>query len=120
MLGNITATQNGTLNKEVFLLDTKTYTWISNFQTKQSVSSSSLSSSTFSSSSGTSPINSSIAPDSPSTNSLTGIIVAVSVVGFLIVIISGTVLVLKYRKYRKNNQDVIEIPGSSDVRFSHH
>ena len=118
MLGNIT-TQNGILNKEVFLLDTKTYTWITNFQTKQSVSASSLSS-TFPSSSGTSPINSSIAPDSPSTNSLTGIIVAVSVVGFLIVIISGTVLVLKYRKYRKNNQDVIEIPGSSDVRFSHH
>jgi len=118
LLGNKT-TQNKTLNKEVFLLDTKTYTWITNFQTKQSISSS-ASSSTFSSSSGTSPINSSIAPDSPSTNSLTGIIVAVSVVGFLIVIISGTVLVLKYRKYRKNNQDVIEIPGSSDVIFSQH
>ena len=64
----------GMLNKQLFLLDTKTYTWITNFQTKQSVSASSLSS-TFPSSSGTSPINSSIAPDSPSTNSLTGIIV---------------------------------------------
>ncbi len=111
MLGNIT-TQNGTLNKEVFLLDTKTYTWITNFQTKQSVSSS-----IFSSSSGTSPINSSIAPDSQSSNSSTGIIIAVSVVGSLIVIISGTALVLKYRR---NNKHIVEIPGSSDVISSRH
>ena len=107
---------SGMLNKQLFLLDIKTYTWITNFQTKQSVSSS-VSSSIFSSSSGTSPINSSIAPDSQSSNSSTGIIIAVSVVGSLIVIISGTALVLKYRR---KNKHIVEIPGSSDVISSRH
>ena len=33
--GNIT-TQNGILNEKVFLLDTKTYTWVTNFQASSS------------------------------------------------------------------------------------
>ena len=104
LLGNIT-TQSGIINKEVFLLDTKTYIWITNFQTKQSVSSSSSPSPSLSNS------------YSQSSNSSTGIIIAVSVVGSLIVIISGTALVLKYRR---NNKHIVEIPGSSDVISSRH
>ena len=104
MLGNKT-TQNKTLNKEVFLLDTKTYTWITNFQTNQSVSSPSSPSPSLSNS------------YSQSSNSSTGIIIAVSVVGSLIVIISGTALVLKYRR---KNKHIVEIPGSSDVISSRH
>ncbi len=107
MLGNIT-TQSGILNKKVYLLDTKTYTWITNFQTKQSVSSPSSPSPSLSNS------------YSQSSNSSTGIIIAVSVVGSLIVIISGTALVFFILKYRRNNQHTIEIPSSSDVRFSRH
>ena len=99
LLGNIT-TQSGIISKEVckevFLLDTKTYTWITNFQTNQSVSSPSSPSPSLSNS------------YSQSSNSSTGIIIAVSVVGSLIVIISGTALVFFILKHRRDNQHVMK------------
>ena len=96
MLGNIT-TQGGILNKNVFLLDTKTYTWITNFQAKQPASSPS--------NSGTQPVNSNIVSYPQSSNSSTGIIIAVSIVGSLVIVVSGILIIFFIIKYKRNNQN---------------
>src|SRR5437016_2419117 len=103
----------GTLNKEVFLLDTKTYTWITSFQANSSTSSSSSST----------PISSTPTSSTPPT----GVIIGASIGGSLVIIVSGIAIaffILKHRKHtaitdynkmRTNSgQDIIEIPSSTD------
>ena len=120
----------GGFNKDVFLLDMKTYTWVTNFQAKPTASSAP-------------PISSGDAPQV--SNSLTVIVITASVVGSLVAIISGIAIVFFILKHKNNNsnnrnrqsyqndqnrqsylqdyqndQEIIEIPSSSDMRFSPH
>ena len=86
MLGNSTTQPGGILNKNVFLFDTKTYTWTTNFQVNPSASTSVSSEST------------------STTSSSQPIIIAVSIVGSLVVLISVIAIVFFTLRYRKNNQ----------------
>ena len=106
---------SGSLNKDVFLLDTKTYTWITSFQPNSSTSSTPP----------ISPINNNTVSISQSSKPPIGVIIGASIGGLLVVVISGIAIaffILKHRKHAvsadynevgaDSNQDIIEIPGS--------
>ena len=106
LLGNIT-TQSGNLNNNVFLFDTKAYTWMTKFQANPSGATSTDVNTTSTS------------------QSLTGMIIAVCVMGSLIVIISGIAITFCIFKRKisivtVDKSTTIKIPSSTDhneIRF---
>src|SRR4051812_42242405 len=100
ILGNLSTQTGGIINKDLYLLDTKNYTWITSFQVNPTLTTS------------ISPTNTS------ESQPLTGVIIAISVLSSVVAIIAGIAVTFFILKYRKNNQyknpGVIETPGSKD------
>ena len=92
----------GMLNKQLFLLDTKSYTWMTNFQGNSTTPSSSYTSPNSGIPSSTDANSTPVAQSSNSSSN--AIIIAVSVVGSLVVLFAVIAIILFIVRYRKNNQ----------------
>ena len=110
----------GMLNKQLFLLDTKTYTWITNFQSNNPTTPTSTPTIIPTTSTYQLPTSSSTNSYFTSTsNSFATIVIVVCIVGSLAVLISVIIMVyfiLKSRKSNKDNPDnnIIQQPSSND------
>nr|CAG8598865.1 15092_t:CDS:2 [Entrophospora candida] len=99
VFGNLT-TQLGNLNREIFLFDTKSYTWMANFQPNPDNSS---------------PTNSNSTSTNDGGGSGSFVPSIIAGIASLVVIISGILVAFYILKRRKSKAEkIIEMPSSSD------